>query len=420
MRALLLIGTVASLAHAQQRAAAVVVVSPTGPVRTIARALEQVAVGGRIVVRAGTYHEPMIIVSRPVEIVGDGRPVVDGEHARQIMRITAPDVTVRGLVFRNVGVANTEDMAAIKVVNTHGCIIEDNEIDDGFFGIYLQQVTDCRVARNVLRGAHRDETHAGNGIQLWNSSRVTLKDNRISGHRDGIYFEFTHGSLVSGNVSEENHRYGLHFMYSDSCHYVHNTFRRNGSGVAVMYTKHVVMEDNLFEQNWGDASYGLLLKEIGDPIIVRNRFVHNTIGLVADGAMRIVARDNRFEENGWAVKLMASTSDGAFTRNDFSGNTFDITTNSRESANTFRGNYFDAYTGYDLDHDGIGDVPHHPVQLFSVIAERNEPALILLRSLFIGLLETAERVLPSLTPSALVDPQPAMRPMHGASRLHAQ
>ena len=182
-----------------------------------------------------------------------------------------------------------------------------------------------------------------------------------------------------------------------------------------MHTKRVTMEDNLFASNWGAAAYGLLLKEISDPVIVRNRFVHNTTGLVADGAMRIVARDNRFAENGWAMKLMASTTNGSFTRNDFSGNTFDVSTNSRESENTFSGNYFDDYAGYDLNHDGFGDVPHHPVQLFSVIVERNSPALILLRSVFVGLIETAERVLPSLTPTTLVDPHPAMHAMHAAS-----
>ena len=417
MIVLLLVAAVTALARGHQgpRGAAVVVVSPSGATRTITRALQLVAAGGRIVVRTGLYREPTILVTKPVEILGEGHPVLDGEYARQIMSISAPDVTVHGLAFRNVGVAYTEDMAAIKVIETHGCVIEDNSIDDGFFGIYLQGVTDCIVARNVLRGTHRDETHSGNGIQLWNSTRIRLLDNRISGHRDGIYFEFAHGSTVSGNVSEDNVRYGLHFMYSDDCRYTHNVFRRNGSGVAVMYTKHVTMEDNVFASNWGAASYGLLLKEISDPVIVRNRFLHNTTGLVADGAMRIVARDNRFAENGWAVKLMASTTNGSFTRNDFSGNTFDVSTNSRESENTFSGNYFDAYTGYDLDHDGFGDVAHHPVQLFSVIVEQNSPALILLRSVFVGLIETAERVLPSLTPTALFDPHPAMRPMHAPS-----
>ena len=47
-------------ARAQERAE--VVVSPAGPVRTIAAALALVRTGGRIVVEAGTYREPTIVV----------------------------------------------------------------------------------------------------------------------------------------------------------------------------------------------------------------------------------------------------------------------------------------------------------------------------------------------------------------------
>jgi nitrous oxidase accessory protein len=214
---------------------------------------------------------------------------------------------------------------------------------------------------------------------------------------------------VRRNVSEGNLRYGLHFMYSDDCHYIGNVFRRNLAGVAVMYTKRVEMVENRFEDNWGSASYGLLLKEIADARIERNRFHRNTVGLLADGAARIVAADNEFVANGWAVKLMASTYDGRFERNEFVGNTFDVASNSGESSNRFAGNYFDAYRGYDLDRDGFGDVPHRPVRLFSVLVEQNAPAVILLRSLFVDLLDAAERVLPVLTPRTLVDERPAMR-----------
>src|SRR6185503_16975161 len=163
--------------------------------------------------------------------------------------------------------------------------------------------------------------------------------------------------------------------------------------------------------NWGSASYGLLLKEISDPRIERNRFSHNTVGLVADGAVRIVAANNEFVGNGWALKLMSSTYDGRFERNDFVANTFDVASNSQESSNQFAGNYFDSYRGYDLDRDGTGDVPHHPVRLFSVLTEQNAPTLILLRSTFLDLLDVAERVMPSLTPATLVDARPAMRPV---------
>ena len=123
-------------------------------------------------------------------------------------------------------------------------------------------------------------------------------DNRISGHRDGIYLEFVHDSRVTENTSERNVRYGMHFMYSDDCRYEHNVFRGNSAGVAVMYTRRVTMIANRFESNWGSAAYGLLLKEIYDAHLDSNQFVHNTTGLFADGATRLVAEHNRFADNG--------------------------------------------------------------------------------------------------------------------------
>jgi nitrous oxidase accessory protein len=395
----------------QAPAGPVVVVSPEGPVRTIAQALALAPAGGRIVVRAGVYREPTIQVTRPVEIAGDSGAIIDGEGARQLMTITADDVTVRGLVFRNVGASFTQDRAAVKAVGVTGCVIEDNRIEQGFFGIYLARSRHCRIARNVLSAGGRTELGSGNGIHLWSSDSVTIEGNTVTGFRDGIYFEFVRGSRIRGNTSERNLRYGLHFMYSDGCHYRSNLFRANGSGVAVMYSSRVEMIGNRFEESWGSAAYGLLLKEMDDSRVIGNRFARNTIGLVAEGANRLEARDNDFVEDGWAIRLTASTSDARFTGNNFIGNTFDVTTNSREVSSTFAGNYWDQYHGYDLGHDGYGDVPHRPVRLFSLIVEHNQPSLLLQRSVFVRVLDVAERALPVLTPSTLADERPAMRPL---------
>lgn len=391
------------------RAQRTIVVSSDGPVRRVSDAIRTARPGERILVRRGIYREPLIVVDKPLTIEGDGDAVLDGEGTRAIMLVTADDVTVRRLRFVRVGIAMTEDRAALRVENVSRCVIEDNRIDDAFFGIYLARVTGCRIARNVLRASTRSESMSGNGIHLWTARDIEIDDNRVSGHRDGIYFEFVHATTVRRNLSEGNLRYGLHFMYSDDCHYRDNTFRRNGSGVAVMYTKAVEMTGNRFEDNRGAASYGLLLKEIADPVIVGNRFSRNTVGLVADGAMRIQAHDNVFLDNGRALALMGSTVDGRFARNDFIGNTFDVATNTRQAESVFDGNYWDGYTGYDLDRDGRGDVPHRPVRLFSYLVAQNEPSLILLRSLFVAVLDAAERIIPALTPETLIDAHPAMR-----------
>lgn len=405
---LILLAGAASGARAQQP----IVVSPEGPVRTIAAAIAEAPRGGMIRVAAGIYREPTINVDKPLTIAGDSGAVLDGEGKRQIMTISADSVTVRGLTFRDVATSYREDWAAIKVVEATDCVIENNRIERGFFGIYLARVSRCRIANNVLEATASTETTSGNGIHLWTADHVTIVDNRVTGHRDGIYFEFVHDSDVERNVSEGNARYGLHFMFSDDCRYVGNTFRRNGSGVAVMYTRRVEMVNNRFEDNRGGAAYGLLLKEISDPRLEGNRFSGNTTGLLADGTTRLVATHNTFADNGWAIRLDANAQDGRITANDFFRNSFDIATNSRTADTVLEGNYWDSYTGYDLQRDGRGDVPYHPVRLFSLLVERNEPALILLRSNFVALLDAAERVIPALTPETLVDRHPAMRPVN--------
>ena len=381
------------------------------PGSSVAAAIARAHAGDVIRVEPGTYAEPMIVVDKQVTLVGDGWPVLDGKSAHQIMSVTADDVTVRGFVFRNVGTSFVEDRAALKVTKARGCTIAGNRIERTFFGIYLAAVNDCWITNNVISGAGTTEAAAGNGIHLWTSNRIHIEGNHISGQRDGIYFEFVRESEVRGNTSEHNLRYGLHFMYSDDCRYVGNIFRANSAGVAVMMTKRVTMEDNRFESNWGSASYGLLLKEVYDVRLERNHFVRNTVGLLADGANRIHAEHNEFRRNGWALKLLASTDEGHFRANNFIGNTFDVATNNRESTNELTGNYWDAYRGYDLDHDGVGDVPFHPVRLFSLLVQTNEPSLVLLRSVFVSLLDAAERAIPTLTPQALVDRSPMIHPI---------
>ena len=384
-----------------------VVVSMTGT--SLTAALASVKPGGVIVVLPGRYRAHEVNVNRPVSIIGRGYPVLDGEGNGEILRVTSDDVTIDGLMLKGTGVSYTQDRAAIRVSNVGKCNISNNRFEEVLYGIYLAKVTGCRITGNQLRASGKTEAKSGNGIHLWSAREITIANNTVSGFRDGIYFEFVHNTEVSRNVSEGNLRYGLHFMYSDDCEYTGNTFRRNGAGVAVMYTKRVHMVANRFEKNWGSSAYGLLLKEIADSRIEHNLFEENTVGLYADGADRIRAIGNDFNRNGWAVKVGGSTLDGLFLANNFTDNTFDVSTNSREPSTKFEGNYWNSYKGYDLNRDGVGDIPHAPVRLFSVIVEDSPQAIVLMRSVLVTLLDFVERAMPSLTPEFFVDPKPSMR-----------
>jgi nitrous oxidase accessory protein len=387
-----------------------IVVAPGGEVPTVAAALRLARAGDTVVITAGLYREPRLVVTQPLTILGRGEAILDGAGAHEVLVLRADGVTVRGLTIRNVGASYTEDRAGIRLDRVRDCVVADNRLLGTFFGIYAARASNCVVSGNLIAGQGGVQREAGNGIHLFSSSGFTVSGNRIRGHRDGIYLEFSGHATIVGNESRNNLRYGLHFMYSDSCEYRRNTFAGNGAGVAVMYSRRVAMIDNRFENNWGPAAYGLLLKEIKDSRIDGNVLAGNTVGLFAEGVDRTEIAGNQFLRNGWAVRLMADATGNRFRRNRFEGNTFDVATNSRASSpSTFSENFWDGYAGYDLDHDGFGDVPFRPVRLFSVLVEENEPLLILLRSPLLDLLDVAERVAPVLTPETLADPRPLMR-----------
>ena len=393
-------------------------VSPTGAIRRSTDALQQAAPGTRIVVRAGVYAEPTIRVTRPgITLEGDSGAVIDGGGTHTILEVAADDVTVRGFTVRNTGPSQSEERAGIFVHDVGGCRIERNRLNQTLFAIYLAKVHDCVVADNVVRGHESAQTVSGNGVHIWSSERVQVLRNDVLGHRDGIYFEFVKRGRVIGNRSQRSARYGMHFMFSDDCHYEDNLYRDNSNGVAVMYSNRVEMVHNRFEHNWGSAAYGLLLKDINDSRIEENEFRSNSVGLYLEGANRNVVLRNSFDGNGWALKTLANATGNMFEGNIFTRNAFDVGTNSRENVSRFRENYWDRYRGYDLDRNGVGDVPFAPVRLFSLVVEQSPPTLVLLRSLLVDLLDLAERVIPTLTPETLLDERPLMkRPLQDTRR----
>ncbi len=391
--------------------AADLVVGAGGQFATVTAALAAARPGDRVIVRAGTYREGTLVIHTPrLTLEGQGWPVLDGQGKREVLVIAADDVTVRGLVAMNTGVSNLEDRAGIRARDVRNCVIEGNRLRDNLWGIYLQRSADCVVRDNDVEAHGTRQTESGNGIHLWYSPGARVERNHVRGQRDGIYFEFSPHGVTRDNVSEQSQRYGLHFMFSDSCQYVHNTFRDNNSGVAVMYSRGVVISANRFERSWGSAAYGLLLKDIMGGEIANNTFDRNSTGLFVEGSSRLMVSGNVFTQNGWAAKVMADADENTFTGNRFSGNAFDVTTNSASANSTFDGNWWDEYKGYDLNRDGIGDTSFHPVRLFAYVVEQHPAALLLLRSPLVAILDAAERVLPVLTPEALVDRRPLMRP----------
>jgi nitrous oxidase accessory protein len=386
-------------------------VKKNGPLSSVKRALALAANGDTIFVEPGIYKEKNIEIDKSVVLIGRKYPVLDGENKYEIISVKANSVTIKGFKIAHSGVSSLVDIAGIKVYSKRNVHIEDNILDDTFFGIYLQASVNCFVENNRLTAHGTTDQESGNGIHCWKSDSLQIIRNNISGHRDGIYFEFVNKSVIIKNKSFKNSRYGLHFMFSNDNSYVANIFQNNSAGVSVMFSHGVKMFNNLFEDNWGDGCYGIFLKEISDSYISGNKFFRNTTGIFMEGASRVFVEKNQFIQNGWAVKTQASCLNDTLTHNNFIANTFDIATNGSLVLNSFNQNYWDKYEGYDLNKDKTGDVPYHPVSMFSMIVAENPTAMILFRSIMATLLDKMEKILPSLTPENLVDNQPLMKPI---------
>lgn len=386
-------------------------VGPFNSVRTIKHALELAVDNDTISIQSGIYKEKNIVISKRVTLIGNNYPVIDGEYRFEVLTIKANGVVIEGLKVINSGISSMDDFAGIRISESKYVVIRNNILINTFFGIYTQFGANCFIEGNKIIGGSKDEQKSGNGIHCWKSDSMQIKQNKVSGHRDGIYFEFVTNSSIVSNISTDNLRYGLHFMFSNQDSYIGNHFINNGAGVAVMFSHDVSMINNYFYKNWGDAAYGILLKEISDSKIERNHFKENTVAVFLEGANRILIQKNTFSSNGWALKIQASCMDIQVSSNNFLSNTFDVGTNGSLVLNKFDQNYWDKYQGYDLNKNNRGDIPYRPISMYAVIVERNPTAMILFRSFITALFDKTEKIIPSLTPENLKDNNPLMKPL---------
>lgn len=383
----------------------------------IKSALQASRNGQKIYIKSGTYKESKLIIDKEVILEGElsgknsrGVPtsIIDGEFKEDVVVIVADNVVIRNLKIINSGRSQLKDLTALRVVERKNVTVENCHLENSFFAMMFEKTEYAKIIGNHIVGPPDADQNIGNGIHIWTANNAVVKDNHIQGQRDGIYFEFVKDSLIEGNVSIKNFRYGLHFMFSDRNEYKFNKFEYNEAGVAVMYSKKTKMHQNTFAKSLGGAAYGLLLKDIYDSEIQDNIFTDNTVGVYMEGSNRSKLSENTFEKNGIAVKLLANCEDNHFDSNRFVSNAFDMTTNGTANYNFFNGNYWDQHSGFDLNNDGFGDVPYKPLRMSSILMEKYDLSFLLMKSFLFELADLGEKVFPNITPETFQDNQPLM------------
>jgi nitrous oxidase accessory protein len=380
---------------------------------TIREAIAGAQPGDVIRVGPGIY-EGNLTLDKTVQLIGDGRPVIRGSGAGSVVEIRAPKCVLRGFRIERSGASLMDEDSGI-LLRSSGNQILDNELRDILFGIYFYRSNDNVVRGNTVTGrAQLEQGERGAGLHFWDCLRNTIENNVVTAARDGMYLQNASESVIRGN-RVSNVRYGLHYMYSNDNVFEGNVFENSVAGAAIMYSTRIRMRSNQFRHNRGFSSFGILFQDSTDITVESNIISDNGAGIFAEALRGSAFRRNLISANDVALEMFASAEANTFVENNFIANLTPIhvigrTTSTRWSAGG-RGNYWSEYDGYDLDGDGIGDVPFQIRNLYEKL-EGNHPRLRLyFQSPAAQALVAAERAFPIMRTAAEADDRPLMRPV---------
>jgi nitrous oxidase accessory protein len=379
----------------------------------IQQRIDAASPGDTILVSTGTYAGNIAIHKR-VTLIGSEGAIVRGDGTGSVVTITADSCVIAGFTIEHSGGMLMDEDAGI-LLRSSGNVIERNRLHDILFGIYLLRSHRNIIRDNSVTGKRELEVgERGSGIHIYDSHHNRFTGNVISFARDGFYIQNANHTWIEGN-EVSNLRYGLHYMYADSNTFLRNRFFDNVAGAAIMYSRGIVMRRNSFIHNRGFASYGILFQDCHEMVADSNIVADNVVGMFFEASTNNYFRHNVIARNDVALNMFANSSMNTFTENNFIDNLSPLTivgkgTGSLWSQNG-RGNFWSSYDGYDLDHDGIGDVPMKIQNAFSYLEGQHPNLRLYLYSPASQALAAATNAFPILDINLEADPYPLTKPV---------
>jgi len=389
---------------------------------SIRKAIAGAQPGDILEVGAGTYIGNLVL-DKPLTLIGVGQPVIRGDDHGSVITVNTVNgegCTIRGFTIEHSGGMLVDEDSGI-LLKSGGNRIERNEFKDVLFGIYLFGSEHNQIIGNTIHGRPLpDLGERGSGIHIWNAGDNIILDNTIVDARDGMYLQNAHNSTIRGNRIS-NLRYGLHYMYSDDNVFEDNIFDHNVAGAAIMYSRNIQFRRNAFVHNRGFSSFGILFQGTDQCLAEDNVIADNEVGVFLEAHSHSVFRKNLIAGNDLALEMFSSAEGNTFESNNFIGNLSPLQIVGRSTTTSWNGaqagNFWSDYDGYDLDADGIGDIPFKIQNVFEHM-EGNYPRLrIYLLSPASQALALAEKGFPIIEGSREFDRKPLMRPAASASAI---
>lgn len=385
------------------------------PGDSIQQAIAAARDGDEIRIARGHYDENLR-VDKPLTLRGIGRPTVAGGLRGNTITVTAPDVTLDGLIVRDSGDSlKNQDAGIYLMPGAHRAVVTGCELTYNLFGLWIEKANDVRVAGNVITGK-RDyqSSQRGNGIQLYNTRGAQIVDNQISFVRDALYVDVSHHAVFRGNRLHHS-RYGSHYMNSYYNLWEGNDSYRNRGGLALMEVRDQTVRNN---RTWANVDHGIMLRTVQDALVEGNIVADNARGFFIYDAEYVTLRGNLVVDNRVGVHLSAGSTRNVVQRNDFIGNREQVRyVGARDepwgdAPGQPGGNHWSNYLGWDRNGDGIGDLPYEANDVVDRLTWRHPAVKLLFASPAVQALRVVSRQFPVMRVPGVVDAAPRMAPDH--------
>lgn len=375
-------------------------------------AIEEAAAGDVIVLAAGRHAGP-VRIDRPLTLSGEPGAIVAGPGRGSVITIAADDVTVRGLTIVGSGSSAETLDAGVKLTKAarRGRVL-DNSIEGNLVGVDVHGARDTLVRGNTIVG-RRDfrMNDRGNGIYIWNAPGAVIEDNLVRFGRDGIFVNTSSDDTFRANRFESL-RFAVHYMYTNGGILTDNVSTGNHAGFVLMYSRELKVRGN---RSIGDAQHGIMMNYVNDAVIERNLVLNGGEKcLFMYNANKNRIADNRFEGCPIGIHFTAGSERNVLTGNAFVGNRTQVKyigTRWLDWSAEGRGNYWSDHTAFDIDGDGIADMPYRPNDMMDQVLWTQPAARLLLGSPAVQLIRWTMAKFPALLPGGIVDRHPLMRPV---------